>query len=69
MSSVCDIAGNTRMLDGIVCGAFFLIFFPKTHRKRTLFKARERIQVSGHIHFEHVLFSRVVPRYSNLKLF
>ena len=33
-----------------------------------LFKARKRIQVSGHIPFEHILSFRVSPRYLNLKL-
>ena len=34
-----------------------------------MFKARKITQVSGHIHFEHILFFRVAPRYLNLKLF
>ena len=33
MSSVGDIAGNTRVLDSVVGGAIFLKLFLKTHRK------------------------------------
>ena len=33
VSSVGDIAGNTRVLDSIVGGALFLKLFPKAHRK------------------------------------
>ena len=35
------------MLDTIAGGALFLRFFPKTPRKRELFKARKRIEVSA----------------------
>ena len=57
------------MLDRIVGAALFLKLFPKTSRKRILFKARKRIQVSGHIHSKHILFFRVFLGYLNLKLF
>ena len=70
MNSVSDIEGNIGSdLDSVVVSALFLKLFPKTGRKKILFKARKRIQVSGHIHFEHVLFFRVSPEYMNLKLF
>ena len=57
------------MLDGIVVGALFLKLFPKTRMKSILFKTRKRIQISGHIHFERILFFRVSLGYLNLKLF
>ena len=70
MNSVSDIEGNIGSdLDSVVVSALFLKLFPKTGRKKILFKARKRIQVSGHIHFEHVLFFRVSPGYLNLKVF
>ena len=70
MNSVSDIEGNIGSdLDSVVVSALFLKLFPKTGRKKILFKARKRIQVSGHIHFEHVLFFRVSPGYLNLKAF
>ena len=69
MNSVGDIAGNTRVLDSTIGATLFFKLFPKTHRKRIMFKARKRIQVSGHTHFEHILFFRVTRRYSDLKLF
>ena len=70
MNSVSDIEGNIDSdLDSVVVSALFLKLFPKTGRKKILFKARKRIQVSGHIHFEHVLLFRVSPGYLNLKAF
>ena len=39
--------------------ALFRRLFPKTCRKWILFKARKRIQVSGHMHSKHILFFRV----------
>ena len=70
MNSVSDIEGNIGSdLDSVVVSALFLKLFPKTGRKKILFKARKRIQVSGHIHFEHVLFFRVSPGHLNLKAF
>ena len=69
MNSVGDIGGNIGSdLDSVVDSALFLKLFPKTSRKRILFKARKRIQVSGQIHFEHILFFRVSPGYLNLKV-
>ena len=58
MNSVGDIGGNIGggELGTIVGGALFLKRFPKTGRNRILFKAKKRIQVSGHIHFEHIFF-------------
>ena len=56
------------MLDGIVGDALFLKVFPKTNKKCILFKARKRIQVSGHIHSKHILFFRVFLGYLNLNL-
>ena len=52
-----DTGGNVGSeLDSVVGSALFLKRFPKTGRKWILLKARKRIQVSGHIHFEHILF-------------
>ena len=52
-----DIGGNIGgELGSIVGGALFLKLFPKTGRKWIQFKARKRIQVSGHIHFEQIFF-------------
>ena len=48
--------------------ALFLKLFPKTRRKEILFKAGKRIQISVHIHFEHILFFRVSPGYLNFEL-
>ena len=62
MNSASDIGVNiSSQLDSIVGGALFLKLFLKTGRKSILFKARKRIQVSGHIHFEDILFFRVSP--------
>ena len=70
MNSVGGVGGNiVSGLDSVVGSALFVKLFPKTGRKRILFKARKRIQVSGHIHFEHILFFRVSPGYLNLKVF
>ena len=57
------------MLDGIVLGALFLKLFPKAHRKKILFKARKRIQVSGLIRIEHISFFKNFRGYLNFKLF
>ena len=63
-----DTGGNIGSeLDSVVGSALFLKRFPKTGRKWILLKARKRIQVSGHIHFEHILFFRVSSGYLNLK--
>ena len=70
MNSVGNIRENIgNELDSVVCSAFILKLFPKTGRKRILFEARKRIQVSDHIYFEHILFFRVYPVYLNLKVF
>ena len=70
MNSVVDIGGNIGSeLESVVGSALFLKLFPKTGRRLILFKARKRIQDSGHIHFEHILFFRIYPGYLNLKLF
>ena len=70
MNSDGDIEGNIGgEVDSIVDGTLFLKLFPKTRRKWILFNARKRIQVSGHMHFEHILFFRVSPLYLNLELF
>ena len=62
VNSIGDIGGNIgRELDSIVGSALFLKLFTKTRRKSILFKARKRIQFSGHAHFQHILFSRVFP--------
>ena len=55
-------------LESVVDSATFLKLFPKAGRKSIFFKARKRIQVSGHIYFEHILFFRVSPGYLNLKV-
>ena len=69
-SSVGDIGENIRMvLCSIVGRAVFLKLFRKTYTKWILFKARERIQVSGHTHSKHTLFFRVFLEYLNLKVF
>ena len=69
MNSVGDSRGNiSGGLDSIVGGPLFLKLFSKTRRKLMLFKVRETTQVSGHIHFEHILFFRISPGYLNLKL-
>ena len=70
VNSIGDIGGNIGgKLDSIMGSALFLKLFPKTGRKWIYFKARKRIQAAGHIHFEHILFFRVSPRYLNLKIF
>ena len=57
-------------LDSIMSGALFIKLFPKTRRKWILFKSWKWIKVSGHIHFEHILFFRIwIFGYLNLKLF
>ena len=33
-----------------------------------LLKARKKVQVSGHIHFEHILCFRISPGYLNFKV-
>ena len=57
------------MLDSIAGGALFFKLFLKSRRKCILFKARKRIQVSGHIHSKHILFFRVSLGYLILELF
>ena len=57
------------VLESIVGGAFFIKLFPKTSRTWILFKARKRIQVSGHILSKHILFFGVFLGHLNLKLF
>ena len=70
MNSIGDIGRNINgELDSIVGGALFVKLFPKIRRKWILLEARKIIQVSGHIHFEHILFSIVSPGCLNLKLF
>ena len=70
MNSIGDIGANIGgELGSVVGGPLFLKLFPKTHRKSILFKARKRIQVSHHIHFEHFLFFRVSLGHLNPKLF
>ena len=70
MNSVGNIGGNIGCeLDSVVSSILFPKLFPKTGRKLILFKARKRIQVSGHVHFEHILFYRVSPGYLNFKVF
>ena len=49
MNCVGDIGGNIgSVLVNVVGSPLFLKLFPKTGRKLILFKARKRIQVSGH---------------------
>ena len=70
MNSVGGVGGNiVSGLDGVVGSPLFVKLFPKTGRKIILFKARKRIQISGHIHFENILFFRVSHGYLNLKVF
>ena len=69
VNSVGDLGGNIGSeLESVVGSAIFLKLFPKAGRKSMFFKARKIIQVSGQIHFEHILFFRVSPRYLNLKV-
>ena len=57
MNSVGGVGGNiVSGLDSVVGSALFVKLFPKTGRKRILFKARKRIQISGHMHFEKSYF-------------
>ena len=57
MSRAGDIGENTRVEN--TSGALFLKLFLKTLRKSILLKTRKRIEVSGHIDFEHILLFRV----------
>ena len=62
MNSVGDTGEN-------IDGKILLKFFPKTVRKRILFKARIRIQFSGHINFKHIYFFEFHQDILNLKIF
>ena len=56
MNSVDDFGGNIgRELDSVVGSTLFFKLFRKTGTKCILFKARKRIQASGHIHFKRIL--------------
>ena len=71
MSGVGDMGGKYQggVLDNIVGGALFLKLIPKIHRKGMMYKVITKLQVSGHIHFEHTLFFRASFKFLNLKLF
>ena len=51
------------------CWLFMLYVFSGRENIFIDQQARKRIQVSGGIHFEHILFFRVSPGYLNLKIF
>ena len=51
MSSVGDIARNRQYRGWHIISKVS----PKIHRKWILLKARKRIQLSGHLHCEHIL--------------